>query len=382
MLSSSPIISISLMATLLALLAGAGAAGAAENGLRLSEAQLQAARVAFAPVQSASDAAPDTPGGAALRLVGRTLIPNTALDVVLAPAAGRVEALLVNPGETVRAGQPLARLHSAEVLAMQRELVSARARADVLRARVTRDESLYADGIIARNRLEEARAERDDAEARLREQRQLLRLAGLTDGAVDRIRGATDISASLTLRARRAGTVLHQDARPGQAMNAGDVLYQIATLDRLWLELQATREQARRISSGDRVTVEGCPDPGQVIATSLRLDDHSQTVTVRAELPGSAQCLAPNQNVEAALSPRAHATGLLRVPESALIRQDGRDYVFLREPGGVRAVEVQVERRAGGSAQISGALQPGNEIATTGLAALKGQWHGLGAAAE
>ena len=63
---------------------------------------------------------------------------------MLSPVSGRIESLLVNPGQAVRAGQALARIHSAELLGLQRELVSARAQADVARARAARDATLFA----------------------------------------------------------------------------------------------------------------------------------------------------------------------------------------------------------------------------------------------
>lgn len=364
------------------LVAACAASQAAESLIRLTPEQLKTANVTFVAARNANESQSGSSGGSDLRLAGRAVVPNAALDVVLAPVTGRIESPLVNPGETVKAGQALARLHSAEVLAMQRDLVSARAAADVARSRAERDEALFADGIIARNRLIESRAARDDAEAQLREHQQLLRLAGLSDGAINRIRSAADISPLLTVSARRAGTVLQQTTGPGQAVAAGDPLFQIAALDHLWLELQATRAQAQRIAKGDAVQVAGCEGPATVIATSLHLDSQSQTVTVRAELRDADGCLSPNQYVEASVSPRASGPGLISVPEGGLIRLEGSDHVFVQADGGLRPVPVTVERRASGTAWVSGALKPGDNVAATGLAALKGTWQGLGAAPE
>ena len=195
-------------------------------------------------------------------------------------------------------------------------------------------------------------------------------------------RTAADISPLLTVSARRAGTVLQQTTGPGLAVAAGDPLFQIAALDHLWLELQATRAQAQRIAKGDAVQVAGCEGPATVIATSLHLDSQSQTVTVRAELRDAGGCLSPNQYVEASVSPRASGPGLISVPEGGLIRLGGSDHVFVQADGGLRPVPVTVERRASGTAWVSGALKPGDNIAATGLAALKGTWQGLGAAPE
>lgn len=355
---------------------------AASPVLKLTSDQLQTAKVTFVVARAVNASQSGNAEGATLRLAGRAVVPNVALDVVLAPAAGRVESLLVNPGQQVQAGQPLARLYSAEVLAMQRDLVSARARAALATARAERDEALFAEGIIARNRLLEARAELADAQAVLREHQQLLRLTGLSEIETSRIRVASDITSLLTITARRSGTVLQQGTGPGQQVAAGDPLFQIAALDHLWLELQATRDQARRIAVGDSVQVAGCTDTAKVLSTSLLLDSQSQTVTVRAEMRDAAGCLSPNQFLEAGVSPRAAGPDLVIVPEGGLVRLENRDHVFVRTDGGLRPVIVNVERRASGTAWVSGALQAGDAVAATGLAALKGSWLGLGAAAE
>lgn len=358
-----------------------GAAEAPAPKIVMNAAQLQAGGVAFSAAKPVEAGAAPAGVGLSLRLSGRAVVPNAALDQVLAPVEGRIEALLVDPGQNVRAGQPLVRIRSAQVLELQRELVSARARAQLAGARAQRDQQLNAEGIISRNRLLESQAAATEAEADLRAQGQMLRLAGFSEAALERIREAGDIVPVVTLAATRPGRVLQQSVTAGQSVVAGDPLLRVASLDRLWIEMQATRDQVQGIRSGDAVAVPGCPAPGQVIASSVLLDAQSQTVTVRAEIPRAAECLAPNQFVEAQVSPRA-APGLVAVPESSVVQHAGASYVFQRISDGLQPVLVKVERRANGSAWVRGTLAPGAQVASSGLAAIKGSWLGLGAAAQ
>lgn len=352
-------------------------AGAAEPQLRLTPEQLATAGVAFTRV-----AAPGGEAGASLQLAGRVIVPNAGLEQVLAPIPGRIEAMLVNPGQAVRAGQPLLRLYSAEFLAMQRELIAARASWEAAKARAGRDEALHAEGIIARTRLEESRAQLAEAEARLGEQRQLLRIAGLPEAAVAAIRSSADMRPLLTLSASRAGSVLRQLAEPGMAVQAGEPLLRIGRLDVLWIELQATREQALRIRNGDSASIAGCARTGTVVAAALQLDDQNQTIAVRVELRDAAGCIAPNQFVEARLAPRAAGSALVQVPASSLVQHQGRSYVFVRNADGVAPRAVEVERRSAAAAWVGGNLKVGEEVASAGLAAIKGSWLGLGAGTE
>jgi RND family efflux transporter MFP subunit len=368
------------LSALAAMLACTTPTFATEAPVVLSPEQLVAARVVLTRATKVEVAAAGQ-DGASMLLAGRIVVPNAALDLVLAPAAGRVESLLVSPGEKVRAGQALARLFSAEFLSLQRELVAARTRAGIARSRAERDASLHEEGIIARNRLEESRAQLAEAEATLSEQTQLLQLAGLSPVAVARIRNAADINPLLTLTARRAGRVLQQIAEPGQAVDAGQTLFRLASLDTLWAELQATREQAARIRTGDKATFKGCSSIGSVIAASMQLDSQSQTTTVRVDLPAGASCFTPNEYVQAQLTTRP-AGALVVVPGSSLVQRQGHNYVFVRTPAGLQPVQVAVERRTSTSAWISGSVQPGDQVASAGLAAIKGSWLGLGAAPE
>lgn len=350
---------------------------AAEAPINLSPERLAAAGVQFTPAT-----APDPQGGASLRLAGRVQVPGAGLELVLAPIDGRVESLLVDPGQPVRAGQPIARLYSAGLLSMQRGLVSARARTEAARARASRDAALHADGIIARNRLEESQAQLTEHEAELREQAQMLRLAGMAAGTVESMDSASDISPLLTLSARRDGHVLEQLAGVGQAVEAGAPLLRLARLDTLWIELQATREQAVQLHVGDAVQVTGCARPGKVIAAAMQLGAQSQTLQVRAELTAPDGCVTPNQFVEVQVAPRMRADGLVQVPAASVVRQQTRQYVFVKTAAGIEPREVTVERRSDQSAWIRGEVQAGDAVASAGIAALKGSWQGFGAAEE
>ena len=357
------------------------AADTSAQKIPMNVAQLRAGGVTFSATKPVDAGVAPAGAGYSLRLSGRVVVPNAALDQVLAPVEGRIEALLVDPGQNVRAGQALVRIRSAQVLELQSALIGARARAQLASSRAQRDQQLNAEGIISRNRLLESQAAATEAEAALRAQSQMLRLAGFSEAALARIQDAGDIAPAVTLAAPRAGRVLQQSVTAGQSVAVGDPLLRVASLDRLWIEMQATREQAQGIAAGDAVAVAGCPDAGRVIASAVLLDAQSQTLTVRAEMPRAADCLAPNQFVEAQVSPRA-ATGLVAVPEASVVQHAGGSHVFLRIADGLQPVAVKVERRAGGSAWVRGNLPPGAQVASSGLAAIKGSWLGLGAAPQ
>jgi multidrug resistance efflux pump len=203
----------------LALMSQAQSVSAAEEALiKLSAQQRQSAGIVIEAVRSAEQAGAAAPQGQLLP--GRVVVPNERRDVVLAGVSGRLEALLVNPGDIVQAGQPLLRLYSAELVSLQRAFLSARSSQELAHKRLLRDEALFADGIIAESRLQDSRDQALQAAATEQEQRQLLQLAGLSAAALAKLRSATDLTARVTVLAPRSGRVLEQPEAVGSQVEA------------------------------------------------------------------------------------------------------------------------------------------------------------------
>ena len=355
------------------------ALAAPEPAIKLTPQQRQASGLVIESVRAGTDK-PSGDGSRAQLLPGRVVVPNDRRDVMLAGVSGRVEAALANPGDAVKAGQPLLRLYSAEILGLQRTYLAAVGTSALAGKRLARDEALFADGIIAESRVQDSRDQAAQAAAALQEQRQLLQLAGMGKAAVETLRTAADLTGRVTLLAPRAGIVLEQAAAVGSHVESGSVLLQLAASDRQWVELQATREQLAGLTIGDGVDVVGCNAQGKVIAAGGQLDAGTQTALVRAAFSSAATCLVPGQFVQLSLVPAAAPAGSVRVSAEAVVQRAGKDYVFVEEADGLRPVSIKVLRRQGDVTLISG-IKAGTRVAAKGIAALKGSWMGLGAAA-
>jgi multidrug efflux pump subunit AcrA (membrane-fusion protein) len=355
-----------------------GASGSPAGLIRLDVQQQQLAGIRVHPVGTAQAAeSPAGEGSSGLRLSGQAVVPDSGMEVVLASADGQVQAVLVTPGQSVSAGQPLARLYSPGAVGLQRAWLQARSRAEVAASTARRAEDLHAAGIIAESRLQQARADLAEAEASRAEQRQLLRIAGMGDAAIDGLRSAEGISPVLTIVARANGTVLEQLQGAGQAVAAGTALLRVASGRDLWIELRAARAQSAELKVGDAVNVPGCPARARLVAVGGGLDAGSQTVGVRALLPGGRSCLQPGQYLEATVLARP-AAGLVSVPQSALVSAGGVDYVFVREAAGFRPLAVHVVQKRGQLAWLAQGPPAGAQVASAGLTSLKGAWQGFG----
>ena len=340
--------------------------------IRISAAQIDKAGIRFSEVQSAQST------NEGLRLAGSAVTPPNRMEVVSTPAAGVVQALLVNSLENVKAGQTIARIHSPDLLQWQRDYVQQFTQLEMITKKAERDESLLNDGIISAGRAQETRNLLQQARVAVQERAQMLKLAGLSDTAIARLYSPSGLTPVIDIRSTAGGSVLEWMVTPGQRVEAGAPLARVARAGELWLELQASRAQGEHIAVGDVVKTKACAQSGKVLAIATQLSTSNQLVMVRASLPGADKCLKPGQYLEATISSKTPPVSGWSLPSTALVRNGSNEFVFVRNADGVQAVPVTVESRAIDQVIVQGALTAKQSIAIQGLASLKGLWLGLG----
>ena len=316
-----------------------------------------------------------------LALQGTVVLPAQQSDVVSMPVAGVVQAVLVAPLQSVRAGQPVARIMSPQLVEWQREWLLAEAQARLAHSKSQRDEQMFADGIVSEHRRNESRAQYEMAALAARERRQALRLAGLSEAALAQAASSSALSPQLTLVAPVGGMVLEISVTPGQRLEAGSPVAMVGRSGRLAIELQASSLQARQLRVGDALAVEGCTVPARVSAISSQVSASTQSVQLRAELTRREDCLRINQFVQVHWQGAAGRTGdaaTFSVPSAAVVQHGGQTYVFVRQPQGFRAAAVKTGIGGDLETPILSGLKAGDEVAVKGVVAIKGAWLGLG----
>lgn len=364
LLSPSPSGLASVLAlSLLLLTPGCPAAGE----LLLQAAQLRAHGIELAPAGA----------GTALRgatLPAQVVVPTAQLRVVAAPLGGVVDSLLATPGETVRRGQPLARLASREVLELQRDAAQAGSQAALQQQNLARDEKLFAEGLIAEARLQATRAAAAQAAAQASERRQGLQWAGAGGG----------IAPLLTITAPISGVVLEQSVQTGQRVEAATPLYRIAALSPLWLEIQAPLASAGTLRNGQRLRLPELGLDARLIAVGRAVDPASQSVLLRAEVRQGAERLTPGQMLGVELPGTGAAQTQARLPAAAVVRHGEQHLVFVRhsrddKSGAQRfaAQPVRIVAQGGDSVTVDG-LKGDEMLVVRGASALKAMLLGVG----
>lgn len=336
----------------------------ASEAIVLQTSQIQALGIETAVIE------PDQ-GRASGTLPARVLVPNEQMRLVTAPVAGLIERLLVAPGAAVKRGQVVAQLASPEALELQRDALQAGSQSALLQQNLKRDEALFAEGLIAESRLQASRAAASQAAAQAEERRQGLALAGIAPGK---------LGGPLALIAPIDGIVLEQGVQLGQRVDGAALIYRIARLSPLWLEIQAPLELAAGLRNGLPVKVRNSSGSGRLIAIGRAVDAASQTVLLRAAIDRGTAELTPGQAVEVEIAARAPAGA--RLPAAAIVRHAGQTLAFVQTAADARetrfaARPLRIVGQGGDSVEVEG-IKPGERVAVKGISGLKAILSGVG----
>lgn len=304
-------------------------------------------------------------------LPATVLVPNAQMRIVSAPVGGMIEMLAVAPGDSVKRGQVLARLSSPQVLELQRDALQSGSQAHLQQQNLKRDEQLFAEGLIAESRLQATRTAAAQAAALASERRQGLSLAGLVPGK---------LGEALALTAPIDGVVLEQGVQLGKRVDSAALIYRIARVSPLWLEVQAPIGLAAGLREGTPVRIANSAVSGKLIAIGRAVDAASQTVLLRVSVEAGAESLRPGQIVEVEMATPPGKQ--LRIPASALARNQGVSLVFVQTAGDDKEISfsarpVRIVSQGGEGVVIDG-VASGERIAVKGVSGLKAMLSGVG----
>lgn len=361
---------LSLMAIALPFYFISASVPAAEE-LTLSRTQIQALGITSAQINSSQP-------GVLAGIPAEVVIPGNQLFIVSTPLPAMVEQTLVGIGDQVTKGQVLARLQSPALAEAQRGLLQASTQAKLAHDNLLRDEQLWKDGIISESRYRTAMSHHMEAAAALAERKQLLRLSGMSDESVAKLESGNSLNSLLIVTSPITGVILEKSVDAGQRLEAATPLFKVAKLQPLGLEIQAPLSNTHGIKVGAEVSIPSASAKGKITAIGQSLSNSNQTVLIRALITQGAQSLRPGQFVETSITTSSKGAAQWSVPNSALIRLEGKSLVFVETGNGFRPILVTIQQEGSQTSVISGNLNSNDKIAVSGTSALKARLMGIG----
>lgn len=200
--------------------------------------------------------------------------------------------------------------------------------------------------------------------------RKKLELLGLTSRQIDQLAARGEASTEAPILSPVTGYVVEKNVVDGGAFTAGERVYRIAPLSRVWVEAEVYSTDVAHVAAGQDATVT-LPDlPGAsfdatVDLLSPRVGMEEHTRSVRLSLDNPDERLLPGMYAEV----RFHVALGERVvvPDSAVIYAGRRRIVFLDEGDG-RLVprEITVGTRGEGLVEVLSGVTAGQEVVSSG----------------
>jgi RND family efflux transporter MFP subunit len=178
----------------------------------------------------------------------------------------------------------------------------------------------------------------------------------------------------VTLRAPLTGSIARRHLNPGQYVPENTPVFTIVRTDVLKFTGTVPEHASLDVRPGQsvRIRVDPVPGrdfPGRVTRVSPAVDVASRTVTIEAEVPNPERLLKPGLFARAAVVLRQDQD-VAFVPESAVAYFAGITKVFVVTAGAAHERAVSLGARKDGFIEVVKGVQPGEQVATSGLAQL------------
>ncbi len=309
-----------------------------------------------------------------LHVAGRIDFDEQRVARIGASVTGRVTDLYAMPGQEVKAGQVLARLHSSELGAAQMSYLKALAQTQLQAQNAERARQLFAADVIGRGELQRRESEYAIAQAEMNAYRDQLRVLGMSKAAIAELSKGGSINSYSPVYSSISGTVVERKVAQGQVVQPADSLYTVADLSRVWVVAEVPEQQAALVAEGQTVEID-VPSlaagtgrsriAGKLIYVGRTVNPESRTVLVRTELENREGRLKPAMLASMVIASRP--TERLVVPGSAVVRDGNEEQVYVEQGEGLyRAVPVKLGAESDGMRVVQSGVKAGDRIVVNG----------------
>lgn len=268
--------------------------------------------------------------------------------VIEAKVSGRIEQLLVVPGQQVKAGELLAVVDAREVQARYDQAVALRQQAEADLKRLT---TLFEQKILSQSEFDSAQAKARVTEASVTEAETLLSYTKVT--------------------APFAGVITRKHADVGDLATPGKPLLDMEDSTALRLEADVPEAVVGRLTLGDKL-------PARIAALEKELtgviseiapaaDPNSRTFLVKLDLPGTTG-LRAGQFGRVAMP--VGETAALRVPAAAVTQRGQMELVFIVSDGKAQLRLVKTGKRLGNEVELVSGVSAGERVVVENVVGL------------
>lgn len=285
---------------------------------------------------------------------------------ISAKISGRIEQVMVQEGQQVKAGDPLVRLESVElsnsVRTAQEAVTKAQVNYDLAMTDYNRYQRLFTVGAVSQQVLDSAAAKVKTAQADLSS-------AAAGQNNAQQQYGYGVITAPVD------GVVSNVTATIGQVVSPGAALMTVQDINQVYAVVNIEQKDIGLVKTGEKagVTVDAYGDKvfeGIVDVMNPEAGTSNRMFRTKIKINNADSSLKAGMFAKVQLA-TGDAKQVLTVPQAAVIQKQGLYYVFTAENNKAVRHQVEIGDVSGDVIQISSGLQPGDQVIISSVSQLK-----------
>lgn len=305
-----------------------------------------------------------------MRVAGQVDFDEHRIARIGSTVTGRVVEVRQQLGNTVKAGDILAVLNSAELGQAQLAYLKARSQAALEQRNVERAKLLLSADVIGTAELQRRENASEMAQAEHRAAADQLKVLGMSEAGLKRIAQTGNIDSLKPVAATTAGVVVERNVTQGQVVTPSDPMFTVADLSHLWVVAEIPEQQAAGAQIGQDVAIEipalgGEQVAGKLVYISDTVNPQTRTVLVRTAVENKQRRLKPAMLATMLIA--TEPVPRLAIPAPAVVRENNQDYVFIQiKPGQFRLTEVRLAAEVNGLRPVISGVKLGDPVVIDG----------------
>jgi len=293
-----------------------------------------------------------------LETSGQITYDDRRVATIVSRVQGRIEETRVSLWDSVSRGEKIVALYSPDFMT---------AEAEYLQAHDT-SKLIAAPGVGATS---------DFAGSLTLAAKRKLQLLGMSDSDIQSIRSPDP---TVWMRSPLGGVVVENKVQRGSAVNPGDVLFMVGTLEDVWITGDIYEDDLARVQVGQELEAVTTAFPeqtfkGMIARVSPNIDPGTHTAQIRCEVKNPGGRLKPQMLAKVTIVTRPGSA--LVIPQDALVFDIDNYYAFVEVSPGLfehRKVVIASWNRAGYVRIVSG-LKAGDRVAGGETLQVNALWH-------
>ena len=310
------------------------------ENLTLTRQQMQSVGITVGPLE-------EKDLSTVVKANGQLAVPPQNKADVSVLSGGIIRTISVLEGQQVKKGQVLATIENQELIRIQQDYLTAKNSFSYIQAEYDRQTQLKAAGAGTGKSFQSAEASYNSERSRITAYESQLRQLGISPGKI----AGGQIVSRFPLLAPISGTVGQIGANTGAFVQPGTSIMEVVDNSKIHCDLIVFEKDLMKVKIGQTVNFqltnqENQQIKGKINGINKSFENESKGVIVHAVIENSSkQNLIPGMYVTALISVGNQLSPA--VPVDAVVRSEGKEYIFIAEGNGEKMNFSKAEVKTG-----------------------------------